>query len=53
MYNLVYSQVPNTGRALIVGELHLFSKFTKWVVFNKQGVRKFFYKQASLLSVYT
>ena len=44
---------PYAGGVLIVRGVEFFPKFKKWVGFNKQGVRKFFSKQTSLLSVYT
>ena len=44
---------PYTGGALIVRGVGIFPKFNKWMGFNKQGVRKFFSKHTSLLSVYT
>ena len=48
----VYSQIPIQEGSLQCVEFEFFPNFNKWVnFFNKQGVRKFFSKQTSLLSV--
>ena len=48
----VYSHLPRQEGSLQCVEFEFFPKFNKWVnFFDKQGVRKFFSKETSLLSV--